>query len=71
MQIETRRSESAGHDQDSVRRFFEAGSRAVGEYHCAVCGYGVAVRSVLPACPMCRGLAWEEREAGASGRSFL
>ncbi len=40
--------------------FFAAGHRVAGEFRCAECGYGVIVRSVLPACPMCRGLVWED-----------
>ena len=40
--------------------FFTAGRKANGEFHCSECGYGVIVRTVLPACPMCRGLSWEE-----------
>jgi rubrerythrin len=36
-----------------------AGERAVGEYHCADCGYGVTVRRELPVCPMCGGAIWE------------
>ena len=40
--------------------FFAAGREVSGEFRCAECGYGVIVRSLLPACPMCRGLVWEE-----------
>jgi hypothetical protein len=40
--------------------FFTAGTEAAGEFRCADCGYGVVVRSLLPACPMCRGHVWEE-----------
>jgi rubrerythrin len=40
--------------------FLAAGHEASGEFRCAECGYGVIVRSLLPACPMCRGLAWVE-----------
>jgi rubrerythrin len=36
-----------------------AGRSAEGEFRCAECGYGVVVRTVLPQCPMCRGLLWE------------
>jgi rubrerythrin len=39
--------------------FVGAGERAVGEYHCSICGYGVSVQQRLPRCPMCRGAAWE------------
>jgi hypothetical protein len=40
--------------------FFAAGREVSGEFRCAECGYGVIVRSLLPTCPMCRGLVWEE-----------
>ena len=40
--------------------FHAAGRELSGEFRCADCGYGVVVRSLLPACPMCRGLVWEE-----------
>jgi rubrerythrin len=39
--------------------FVAAGERAVGEYHCSECGYGVSVQQRLPRCPMCRGESWE------------
>ena len=38
---------------------FAAGSPAKGEFHCTGCGYGVVVRRVLPACPMCQGGSWQ------------
>ena len=39
--------------------FHAAGELADGEFHCAECGYGVAVRTTLPMCPMCGGASWE------------
>ncbi len=39
--------------------FIRAGTETVGEYYCAACGYGVAVRRALPVCPMCGGETWE------------
>lgn len=60
MQIESRRSEGPVLPRDGVSEFLTAGDRALGEYHCAECGYGVSVRRVLPECPMCRGSQWEE-----------
>ena len=39
--------------------FVGAGERALGEYHCSTCGYGVSVQARLPRCPMCRGVRWE------------
>ena len=40
--------------------FAAAGDAAAGEFHCAECGYGVAVQHRLPLCPMCGGSAWEQ-----------
>ncbi len=40
--------------------FFATGEPAKGEYHCAECGYGIAVFTELPACPMCGGESWEQ-----------
>jgi rubrerythrin len=42
-----------------------AGAEVVGEYRCATCGYGVAVRRALPACPMCGGVTWEPSATSA------
>lgn len=39
--------------------FAAAGQRAVGDYHCSECGYGIAVQQRLPVCPMCSGESWE------------
>jgi hypothetical protein len=66
MQVGTARSTGEVVTAERVRPssgepvFAAAGREANGEYRCAACGYGVIVRSVLPACPMCRGLVWEE-----------
>jgi rubrerythrin len=46
--------------------FFDVGMRVSGTFHCAECGYGVAVQSRLPHCPMCAGTTWE-RGLPASG----
>ncbi len=40
--------------------FRATGERAEGEFRCAECGYGVAVFTDLPPCPMCAGTVWEE-----------
>ena len=45
----------------------DAGRPAMGEYTCAGCGYGVSVRSMLPVCPMCRGLTWEPTASSQYG----
>lgn len=50
----------AAGEADGFVEFVESGARAKGEYHCAECGYGVTVFSVLPRCPMCGGLSWEQ-----------
>jgi hypothetical protein len=42
--------------------FLPAGARAAGEFHCAGCGYGIAIRAALPACPMCGARTWERVE---------
>ena len=60
MYVEPRIDESVRLGGESEPSFFAAGSPALGEFRCADCGYGVVVRRVLPACPMCRGLAWED-----------
>jgi len=39
--------------------FVAAGEKAMGDYHCSECGYGVSVQQRLPRCPMCHGGAWE------------
>jgi hypothetical protein len=40
-------------------QFRSSGERAKGAFRCAGCGYGVAVSSALPVCPMCGGSTWE------------
>jgi rubrerythrin len=44
---------------DGFVAFLGAGDRAVGEFRCSQCGYGVSVQRALPLCPMCGGTAWE------------
>lgn len=39
--------------------FLHAGAEARGAFQCADCGYGIAVQSILPQCPMCAGTSWE------------
>ena len=59
--VESKRSEGAvGARVEDEPVFFAAWREAIGEFRCSECGYGVIVRSVLPVCPMCRGLVWEE-----------
>ena len=41
-------------------QFWPAGKSVKGEFHCADCGYGVAVYRELPRCPMCGGESWEQ-----------
>jgi rubrerythrin len=45
---------------DEYVEFFSAGAAVKGEYHCSGCGYGVAVHSKLPRCPMCGSKTWEQ-----------
>ena len=40
--------------------FHTAGRRAAGEFHCSECGYGIVVQRLLPFCPMCGGVVWEQ-----------
>ena len=61
MLIESRRSEASDR---AVPVLLEAGGEAAGEFRCVECGYGVIVRTVLPACPMCRGVVWEAPAEG-------
>jgi rubrerythrin len=49
----------AAEEADFVQ-VFATGEPAKGEYHCSECGYGVAVFSELPVCPMCGGKSWEQ-----------
>lgn len=65
MQLE---SEGAALAVEGDPVFLSAGSDAVGEFHCAECGYGITVRRVLPECPMCRGVQWEEPFTSPYGR---
>jgi hypothetical protein len=69
--LEPARSEGVALDVNGDPVFFSAGTMASGEYHCAECGYGIAVRTVLPECPMCRGVQWEEPSTSPYGRSSL
>jgi rubrerythrin len=41
-------------------QFWSTGESVKGEFHCAECGYGVAVYRELPRCPMCGGESWEQ-----------
>jgi len=41
-------------------QFWSTGESVKGEFHCAECGYGVAVCRELPRCPMCGGESWEQ-----------
>ena len=45
--------------EDGFVSFLAEGENARGEFRCAACGYGAVVSGPLPACPMCRGTAWE------------
>ena len=66
MLIEEGRSEAAVDDGAPV--FLASGDRAVGEFHCADCGYGIAIRTVVPRCPMCGSEVWEPSRTSAVAR---
>jgi len=68
VQVEPRRIESEVPGGDGLPSFFIAGSAALGEFRCAECGYGIVARSILPACPMCRGLSWEDPATSPKAR---
>ncbi len=55
--IEERRAAPTGPDE--YVEFFAAGDAARGEFRCGACGYGVAIATTLPKCPMCGGTTWE------------
>ena len=46
-------------DAQAAEARCQTGTRVKGEFRCARCGYGVAIYTELPACPMCRGDTWE------------
>jgi rubrerythrin len=46
-------------DEGEAVEFYAAGDRAIGEFRCSGCGYGVMIGATLPHCPMCGGQAWE------------
>jgi rubrerythrin len=46
-------------DEGDAVEFYTAGDRAIGEFRCSGCGYGVMIGATLPHCPMCGGHAWE------------
>jgi hypothetical protein len=54
-------------DSAGTQAGFGAGAPARGEFHCTDCSYGINVRRILPACPMCRGTDWQP---SASRRLF-
>ncbi|HEX6700373.1 MAG TPA: hypothetical protein VF101_06535 [Gaiellaceae bacterium] len=59
-------------DADSASgyvQFWTAGESVKGEFHCAECGYGVAIFRVLPRCPMCGGETWEQVPWSPFGRA--
>jgi hypothetical protein len=46
-------------DQSEFVEFFRTGERAVGDFECVACGYGVVNRGGLPRCPVCGSTLWE------------
>jgi rubrerythrin len=59
-----------GWEADHVQ-FFAAGATVRGTFHCSDCGYGIAVQSYLPRCPMCDGSTWERGLAAFGAASRL
>ena len=59
VEVRPRGTESELPGGDGLPVFLLEGSAAMGEFHCAECGYGIVSRRVLPACPMCHGRSWE------------
>jgi hypothetical protein len=55
--IEVTRREAP--DRGDAVELYAAGDRAIGEFRCPGCGYGVMIGATLPHCPMCGGEAWE------------
>lgn len=51
---------SRDRDAEDFVVFLSTGDRAKGEYRCSECGYGVAIHTELPRCPMCGGAVWEQ-----------
>jgi hypothetical protein len=45
-------------DRGDAVELYAAGDRAIGEFRCSGCGYGVMIGATLPRCPMCGGQAW-------------
>jgi len=68
VQVEASRNDTEVPGGDGLPSFFTAGSAALGEFRCAECGYGIVVRRLLPACPMCRGRSWEDPLTSPHGR---
>jgi rubrerythrin len=50
--------------------FLFAGVQVKGEFHCAECGYGVAIVRELPTCPMCGNETWEQTEWSPFARAL-
>jgi len=59
-------------ETDDYVEFWDAGAAVRGEFHCADCGYGIAIVRKLPLCPMCGGRSWEQSLSSRSmGRDSL
>jgi rubredoxin len=56
---------------DDYVEFWRAGQVVKGEFHCAECGYGIAIVRALPLCPMCGGTSWEQMPWSPFSRSLL
>lgn len=56
---------------DGFVTFRSSGEQAKGAFRCADCGYGIAVYSALPTCPMCAGSTWEPSDWSPFSRGPL
>ena len=51
---------SSTETEEDFVEFLLAGVHVKGEFHCAECGYGVAIVRELQICPMCGNETWEQ-----------
>jgi rubrerythrin len=58
-------------EADEYVEFLETGTCVRGEFQCSACGYGIAIREALPACPMCGAETWERVERVPASRTAV
>lgn len=64
-------SRTAASATSGAPTFLIAGAPTAGTFRCAECGYGIAVRALLPICRMCRGFLWDDPTTSPYGRPPL